>query len=356
MSKILTLALLIVIFIVGSLSLRTSVFAQTPMCCIEGYTTGDLACPLGTDQTKQCCRRYGFGQYDVKEKIVCGSTQPSETNLCCPEGFGTGDNDCPFGVDRSKQCCRRYGLGQYQTVDRITCGTKPPPEADLCCPASFSNGDLACPFGIDQTKQCCRKYDFGQYDVVDKLQCSGDTGLTGNYCCPTGYGTSGFDCPAGTDLKTQCCKRVAFGQYEMVSKISCILSPVDSTGTPTIPKLCGTKGNPPCTFAGGEKVRGCTDDPNNPGIATAIGCIHTNPSALVKDILTFAIGISGGLAFLMMLLGVFGMLTSAGNPEALQAGRDKLTNATIGLLFVIFAVLLMQIIGVGILDIPGFDR
>lgn len=67
-------------------------------------------------------------------------------------------------------------------------------------------------------------------------------------------------------------------------------------------------------------------------------------------------GIGGGAAFLMMILGAFQMLTSAGNPEALQAGRDRLQSAIIGLLFVIFAVLLMQIIGFDILGLPGFAR
>lgn len=105
-----------------------------------------------------------------------------------------------------------------------------------------------------------------------------------------------------------------------------------------------------CSLAGGITC-GSSD---NPAISTAIGCIHTSPSGFVKDFLTFIIGISGGLAFLMMLLGAFQMLTSAGNPDTLNAGRDRLTSAAIGLLFVIFAVLLLQIIGFGILNIPGF--
>ena len=109
-----------------------------------------------------------------------------------------------------------------------------------------------------------------------------------------------------------------------------------------------------CSSAGGEEKTECTDDENNPGISTAIGCIHTDPAELVKDVIKFAIGIGGGLAFLMMLLGTFGMITSAGNPDSLRAGQDRLTSAIIGLLFVIFATLLLQIIGVGILDIPGF--
>lgn len=109
-----------------------------------------------------------------------------------------------------------------------------------------------------------------------------------------------------------------------------------------------------CTSAGGKEAPGCTNNTGNPGIATAIGCIHTNPPELVKDFMTFAIGIGGGLAFLMMLLGAFQMLTSAGNPETLATGRSRITSAIIGLLFVIFAILLLKIIGVDILNLPGF--
>jgi len=92
------------------------------------------------------------------------------------------------------------------------------------------------------------------------------------------------------------------------------------------------------------------------GIQTAIGCIHTNPVALVKDLLIFIIAISGGLAFLMMLLGAFQMLTSAGNPDTLNAGKERLTNAVIGLLFIIFSILLLQIIGADILKLPDFAQ
>lgn len=130
------------------------------------------------------------------------------------------------------------------------------------------------------------------------------------------------------------------------SKGECFAPGTVSTTTPcTDPKTCSSAGGIPCT-----------DDPKNPGIVTAIGCIHTNPVVLVKDISTFVVGIGGGLAFLMMLLGAFQMLTSAGNPETLAAGKDRLTSAIIGLLFVIFAVLLMQIIGLDILGLPGFIR
>lgn len=110
-----------------------------------------------------------------------------------------------------------------------------------------------------------------------------------------------------------------------------------------------------CSTSGGKE---CEDkkDGRGPAMKTAIGCIHTSPVEFVKDFLKFIVAISGGFAFLMMLLGTYQMLTSAGNPDSLNAGRERLTSAIIGLLFVIFAVLLMQIIGVDILKIPGFFK
>lgn len=106
-----------------------------------------------------------------------------------------------------------------------------------------------------------------------------------------------------------------------------------------------------CSFGGGTS---CDNDKNNPGIQTAIGCIHTNPAALIQDFLKFILGISGGIAFLLMLLGAFGMLTSAGNPDKLGAGKERLESAVIGLLFIIFSVLFFQILGANILGIEGF--
>lgn len=120
-----------------------------------------------------------------------------------------------------------------------------------------------------------------------------------------------------------------------------------NTENPTHAQTTTPETAPILAKAGGKT---CGDDVES-GISTAIGCIHTQPVEFVKDFMKFAIGISGGLAFLMMLFGAFQMITSAGNAEALKAGQDRLTSAVIGLLFVIFATLLLQIIGVDILKI-----
>ncbi|OGE62949.1 hypothetical protein A2964_00400 [Candidatus Daviesbacteria bacterium RIFCSPLOWO2_01_FULL_40_27] len=206
-------------------------------------------------------------------------------------------------------------------------------------------------------------------------------GETGTECCPsmfpfydTGRDTCNKDAvnipslplglPSGpTTIPTQC---KAAGNYCEPDSLKCFKTKSLVVNS----KICVNPDDPKydpnfdknkyaiCPLAGGKVIIGCSADPNNPhpGIATAIGCIHTSPVEFTKDLMTFLIGISGGLAFLMMLLGAFQMLTSAGNPDTLAAGKSRLTSAVIGLLIVIFATLLLQIIGFDILKIPGFGR
>lgn len=151
----------------------------------------------------------------------------------------------------------------------------------------------------------------------------------------------------------QNCINIKFEATPPSGDTSCqsLAQPSPATNQPCKPTTAPgfSSGDKACTSGGGIS---CGAD----GIATAIGCIHTQPTALVKDLLKFLIGIAGGIAFLLMVLGAFEMITSAGNPESLQAGKDRFTQAIIGLLFVVFSVLLLQLIGLDILGIPGFGR
>lgn len=88
------------------------------------------------------------------------------------------------------------------------------------------------------------------------------------------------------------------------------------------------------------------------GINTAIGCIPIeNSNALIGWILRWAIGIGGGIAFLLIIVAGFQIMTSRGDPNRLKAGQELMTSAIAGLLLLIFSVVILRIIGFDILNI-----
>jgi hypothetical protein len=93
-------------------------------------------------------------------------------------------------------------------------------------------------------------------------------------------------------------------------------------------------------------------------INTAIGCIPVlgNKEAFLGWILKWAVGIGGGIAFLLIVYAGFMIMTSQGNPERLQAGKELLTSAISGLILLIFSIFILKVIGVDILQIPGFGK
>lgn len=89
-------------------------------------------------------------------------------------------------------------------------------------------------------------------------------------------------------------------------------------------------------------------------ISTAIGCIpYGDPNSFIAWFLKWAIGIAGGIAFLMIIFSGFQIMTSSNNPQQLQTGRELLTGAVSGLILIVFSVVLLKLIGVDILGIPG---
>jgi len=98
---------------------------------------------------------------------------------------------------------------------------------------------------------------------------------------------------------------------------------------------------------------GCMDDGKS--VWTAIGCVEATSTGLLNKFLPFAIGIAGGIAFLLILFGALQMMMSAGNPEKLNAGKELVTAAITGLLLIIFSVFILRLVGVTILKIPGFE-
>jgi hypothetical protein len=92
------------------------------------------------------------------------------------------------------------------------------------------------------------------------------------------------------------------------------------------------------------------------GINTAIGCIDVLGSreAFLGQILGWAIGVGGGIAFLLIVYAGFMIMTSSGNPERLKAGQELLTSAISGIILLIFSIMVLNLIGVKILRLDQF--
>jgi hypothetical protein len=88
------------------------------------------------------------------------------------------------------------------------------------------------------------------------------------------------------------------------------------------------------------------------GINTAIGCIPvSDTNQFMGWILGWAVGVGGGIAFLLIVYASFMVMTSAGDPTRLKAGQELLTSAISGLIMLIFSVFILNFIGIDILGI-----
>jgi len=111
-----------------------------------------------------------------------------------------------------------------------------------------------------------------------------------------------------------------------------------------VPPSTPTPPPPPCKQV--DKVWICP---------TAFGDINTNPAGFVKSIFGILLSLAGGVALVLIIISGYRLMTSQGNPEKVQQAREQLTSAIVGLLFIIFSVTILQIIGVDILHIPGLN-
>ena len=85
---------------------------------------------------------------------------------------------------------------------------------------------------------------------------------------------------------------------------------------------------------------------------TGIGCIPNDPAGFVNVVLSVAIGLAGGVAFLLLVYGGFRMVFSQGSPDAIQDAREIITSAIFGLIIVVFSVFILRLVGISILGLP----
>lgn len=313
------------------------------------------------DPTKTFLPLFGGSAVKLAErKIVQGNLTVKIFNI-------TPD---PNNPQISISLCRNQALVCY--IPPITLKPTPSPVAsNSCC---IRNNDTY----LWETNQCKSSVDGKIYDPNNTAR--KDLGCSlGDYCYKNECITPSlhyYHCPG----KGQTCQEsrdgagvpLNLGNETSSSLTDCnsacqqtgsSLPSLNTTGaaapTPTSPPSPGGAGQL-CFLSDGKSVESDYEKnfaKNNPqlfGIQTAIGCVPTEPTQFILAVSRLATGMGGGIALLLMIVGAFKMITSAGNPDSVKAGSEQITSAIIGLLFIIFAVLLLKVIGVDILALPGF--
>ena len=243
--------------------------------------------------------------------------------------------------------------------------------------------------GIDPNLQCCysitdyapgadgiwRSIPFG-YEVVAGASDAENPGLTVGgslMCCPGDYqsistyrGGAGqcaaedlINMPPGSyNAITDCCKKIS-GQT---------LIPA-GPGVPSYLLKGGVdiKKAVPCStvnkdlqvdicsqISRSDERSRCNLCKKENGVYTAIGCIRNTGSGIVTNVARFLIGTLGGIILLIILISGFRIATSRGDVKAIQQARESLTAAISGAFLIVFSMVLLQVIGVKILQLPGF--
>ena len=110
-----------------------------------------------------------------------------------------------------------------------------------------------------------------------------------------------------------------------------------------------------CNGVSAKENGACLSCVQQSGVYTGLGCISSNFSSFVQDILVVkGIGLAGMFALLCIIYAAFTLQTSRGNPEKIKKAQELLTSCIMGLMLIIFSVFILRLIGVDILKIPGF--
>ncbi|HSX09467.1 MAG TPA: pilin [Candidatus Saccharimonadales bacterium] len=287
---------------------------------------------------------------ECQTNIKCSCSADKKTINCSSV---TGNQKQSFACGTAKVCATGPNLSHdvfNQTVKGIDCQ-----ESCKCkTPGKAGNGNngWTC---LDNSKSgaCTNREDVCENDASSPggvkcvnnttCTCSGDNSKLN--CISKGSGDNGsdqkqtFDCKGeGKVCKTG--KNLSHDVFnQQVPGADCM--PIVPTEAPTLPP----PPSPPCQqWSNGQCV---TFD-------TALGSFSTNPQGFIRKIFAVLLSVSGGIALLLIMRAGYQLMVSRGNPEQLNQGREQLIAAIIGLLFLIFSFVFLQLIGYDILHLPGF--
>ena len=300
-----------------------------------------IQCSCVGSDTIEC-----FAQINQKPYIYkCPSTamcksgpQYNDSNFTAFEGQHVSGITC-----QKQYKCQHPGLTGYgnnwAADSQGNIVMKCPNIEDACVDDPSGNNNVTCK---DTTVCSCDNTDGGS-----KISCSATV------YSPAGPGLTPIPTPEKQDpvpnadcgSKQQVCQQGTGVNDPNFSSFGQQFPGIACVGSVTLPP----PPSPPCA-AGGWSNGQCTT------FATGFGSIATDPAGFVQSIFALLLSVSGGVALLLIIRAGYQLLTSQGKPEQLQAGRDQLIAAIVGLVFLIFSLVLLQLIGVDILHLPGFSQ
>ncbi len=90
-------------------------------------------------------------------------------------------------------------------------------------------------------------------------------------------------------------------------------------------------------------------------VATELGCLPDDPVGFVQKFYGWGLSLIGMVGILFLIYGGYHILTSGGNPERLQKGKEYIYYAIAGILLAVFGYVFVEFIAGSILRIPGFS-
>jgi hypothetical protein len=89
---------------------------------------------------------------------------------------------------------------------------------------------------------------------------------------------------------------------------------------------------------------------------TAIGCVPSTAGAVITVLLSVGIALGAFFALIFIIIGGFEIMTNSTNPDEIKEGQQKIVNAVLGLLLIIFSVVLLRILGVDVLGLSALGQ
>lgn len=279
-------------------------------------------------QLSACSADWNWGPPPADYNYACGICPYSCSTSC--SGTSLVNYQCG-GSAGSGVCCQPAGGGdvcKYSCVDNGTCDGN-------TVPGTCTNST---------TQQCCHRTSTCSLDG-DPCQYAGD-------CCNSGLGAS---CVNGRCLICAHSGETCGGSKGCCQSSGSCTAGVCKTVLYNDPNNQYSNAAPPPLPCDASYVDATTG--NCKKVATGLGfSIKTDVGSFITSLLGVILSISGGIAVLLIIISGYRLMISQGNPEKIQAAREQLTAAIVGLLFIIFSLVIIQVLGYDILHIPGFGQ